>query len=156
MPRSALCRTVGCCCSVVEGSFMLEQSSTNDVLTTLPIRELRSPLPAGERCKAKGRPCGRPLNLVNPQALLAHDADTAAAGAPDVDADEQEQPDHVDEVPVPGGEFEAEVLGRGVVAAIGADQADNKEDGADQHVEAVETGRHEEGRAIDVAREAER
>ena len=31
---------------------------------------------------------------------------------PDIDADEQEQPHHVDEVPVPGGELEAEMLGR--------------------------------------------
>ena len=32
------------------------------------------------------------------------------AVAPDIDADEQEQPHHVDEMPVPGGEFEAEML----------------------------------------------
>src|SRR5437660_1205765 len=44
-----------------------------------------------------------------------------AARAPDVDAGEQEQPDHVDEVPIPGGELEAEVLGRGELAKIGAD-----------------------------------
>src|SRR5471030_1649474 len=32
-------------------------------------------------------------------------ADRRVAGAPPVDADEEEQPDHVDEVPVPGGGF---------------------------------------------------
>jgi hypothetical protein len=33
---------------------------------------------------------------------------------PNVDRSEQEQPDHVDEVPIPGGSFEAGVLaGRG-------------------------------------------
>jgi hypothetical protein len=36
------------------------------------------------------------------------------AGAPDVDGGEQEQPDHVDEVPVPGSGLETEVLLRGV------------------------------------------
>ena len=35
--------------------------------------------------------------------------------------------------------------------AIGADQADDQEDRADDHVGAVEAGRHEEGRAVDVA-----
>src|ERR1700726_4136751 len=61
----------------------------------------------------------------------------AAAGAPDIDADEQEQPDHVDEVPIPGGEFEAEGLGRGELAGIGAQQAHDQENGADQHVDTV-------------------
>src|SRR5262245_63338200 len=75
---------------------------------------------------------------------------------PDVDAGEQEQPDHVDEVPVPGGELEAEVLLRGELAGIGAREADDQEDRADDHVRAVEAGRHEEGRAVDVARVVER
>src|SRR6185437_5450630 len=74
-----------------------------------------------------------------------------AAGAPDIDADEQEQPHHVDEVPVPGGEFEAEVLGRGEMAGVGAQQAHDQEDGADQHMETMEPGRHEEGGAVDIA-----
>src|ERR1700761_5492759 len=74
---------------------------------------------------------------------------------PDIDADEQEQPDPVDEMPVPGGEPEAEMLLWREVAGIGACQADDQEDGADQHVEAVEAGRHEEGRAVDVAGERE-
>src|SRR3954468_16108651 len=78
------------------------------------------------------------------------------AMSPDVDAGEQEQPDHVDEVPVPGGEFEAEMLVRLEVPGIGPDQADQQEDGADQHVEAVKAGGHEEGSTIDVAGEGER
>src|SRR5260370_15517730 len=64
------------------------------------------------------------------------------AVTPDIDTDEQEQPDHVDEMPVPGGEFEAEMLGRAEMPGIGADQADDQEDGADQHIEALEAGRH--------------
>src|SRR5215211_1874115 len=79
-----------------------------------------------------------------------------SAVAPDIDAEEKKQPDHVDEVPVPGGEFEAEMLGWTEVSGIGAEQTDDQEDGADQHVEAVESGRHEEGGAVDVARERKR
>src|ERR1700682_3146038 len=78
------------------------------------------------------------------------------AVAPDIDADEQEQPHHVDEMPVPGGEFEAEMLGRAEMPGIGAEQANQQEDGADQHMETVEAGRHEEGGAVDVAGERER
>src|SRR5271169_6269194 len=87
--------------------------------------------------------------------LFAHHADAAAAGAPDVDAHEQEQPHNVDEMPVPRGELEAEVLGRREMPGIGAGQADDQEDGADQHMEAVEAGRHKEGRAVDVVGEVE-
>ena len=54
-------------------------------------------------------------------------------------------------MPVPGCGFEAEVLLRREVALLRADQADGQEDGADDHVEAVEAGRHEEGRTVDVA-----
>ena len=59
-------------------------------------------------------------------------------------------------MPVPGGEFEAEMLGRAEMPGIGAKQTDDQEDRADQHMEAVEPGRHEEGRAIDIAGERER
>src|SRR3954454_9866876 len=77
------------------------------------------------------------------------------AMTPDVDTDEREQPDHVDEMPVPGGEFEAEMLGRRKMSSHGAEQTHGQEDGADQHVEAMEAGRHEEGRAVDIAAERE-
>ena len=43
-----------------------------------------------------------------------------APAAPDVDGDEQEQPHDVDEVPVPGGRLEAEMLLGGEVALVGA------------------------------------
>src|SRR3954453_12533832 len=70
-----------------------------------------------------------------------------APAAPDVDADEQEQPHDVDEMPVPGRRLEAEMLLRGEVAFVRADQADDQEDRADDDVGAVEARRHEEGRA---------
>src|SRR5262245_52663945 len=59
--------------------------------------------------KAKGRPAGRPFLAHYPQSVRGVAGDFGAA-APHIDTDEQEQPDHVDEVPVPGGELEAEVL----------------------------------------------
>src|SRR5687768_12897227 len=80
----------------------------------------------------------------------------AARIAPDVDAGEEEQPDHVDEMPVPGGGLEAEMLFRPEMALQRADQADGQEDGADDDVGAVEAGRHEEGGAVDVAGKVER
>src|SRR5688500_10177945 len=79
-----------------------------------------------------------------------------APAAPDIDGDEQEQPHDVDEVPVPGGRLEPEMLLGGEVALVGADQADGQEDGADDDMGAVEAGRHEEGGAVDVALKVER
>src|SRR6185312_13002191 len=75
-----------------------------------------------------------------------------APRSPDVDRGEEEQPDHVHEVPVPGGKLEAEMLGRGELARLCTRQADDQEDGANDDMEAVKTGRHEESGAIDVAR----
>src|SRR5215203_5999866 len=71
--------------------------------------------------------------------------DRRAPAAPDVDGDEQEQPDDVDEMPVPGRCFKTEMLARREVAFVGTVQADGQENGADDDVEAVESGRHEEG-----------
>src|SRR5215470_7382447 len=78
-----------------------------------------------------------------------------SARAPHIDAGEQEQPDHVDEMPIPGGEFEAEMLGRSEVSELSADQANDQERRADDHVRAVESRRHEEGGAVDIAAEIE-
>src|SRR5262249_44424431 len=69
-------------------------------------------------------------------------------GAQDIDAGKQEQPNHVDEVPVPGAELEAEMLLGREVSELGADQADDQERRADDHMRAVEAGRHEEGGAV--------
>src|SRR4051812_730880 len=73
-----------------------------------------------------------------------------APAAPDVDADEQEQPHHIDEMPIPGGRLEPEMLLRPEMAFVGADQADGEKDGADDDVRAVEARRHEEGRGVDI------
>src|ERR1700730_3400021 len=76
--------------------------------------------------------------------------------APHIYASEQEQPYHVDEVPVPGGKLESDMLLGRELASQGADQAHNQEDRTDDDMKTMEPGRHEERRAVDVARIMER
>ena len=64
-----------------------------------------------------------------------------AQAAPPVDDDEQEQPDDVDEVPVPRRRLEADVLLGSEVADASAEEAHQQEARADEDVEAVEAGR---------------
>src|SRR3954453_19670983 len=73
------------------------------------------------------------------------------AHAPPVNADEQEQPDDIDEMPVPGGRLETEMMIRLEVAPGGGPQAHGEKNGPDDHMEAVKPGRHEESRGIDAA-----
>src|SRR5688500_6385130 len=82
--------------------------------------------------------------------------DGRAGRAPAVDAGEQEQPYHADEMPVPRGGFEAEMLRRREVAEECAHQADGEEARSDDHVEAMEAGGHEKRRAVDAASEGKR
>ena len=82
-------------------------------------------------------------------------ARTAAAITGDIDCGEQEQPHNINEMPVPGSRFETEMLVSLEVIIGRPHEADEQEDRADDHMEAVEAGRHEEGRAINMAREAE-
>src|SRR4051794_25219465 len=77
------------------------------------------------------------------------------AHAPPIDADKQKQPDDIDEMPVPGGSFEAEVMVRPEMPLPRPPKADGQERGADDHMEAVKPGRHEEGRWIDAVAEME-
>src|SRR5690606_36309797 len=77
------------------------------------------------------------------------------SGTPDIDDGEQEQPDDVDEVPVPGRGLEPDVFLRREVSGIGPVEADDQEDRADDDVKAMEARRHEEVGAVDVAGEAE-
>src|SRR5689334_5804166 len=72
--------------------------------------------------------------------------------APHIDAGEQKQPHDVDEVPIPSREFKPEMLRRLELSCHGAQQADDEKDRADDHMGAVESGRHEKRGAIDVAR----
>ena len=70
-------------------------------------------------------------------------------------ADKQEQPDHINEVPVPVRGFEAKVLFDREMTGQCTEQTNGQEDGADDHVESMEAGGHEECRTIDVAVECE-
>src|SRR3546814_711249 len=70
-----------------------------------------------------------------------------APATPHINDQEQEQPDNVDKVPVPGSSFKTEVLTRCKVSLMRADQIDDQENGADQYVEAVKACRHVKGRA---------
>src|SRR5215204_4205439 len=99
--------------------------------------------------------CTAPQCTASGKAKYSKASAGVGTGAPHIDAGEQEQPDDVDEVPVPGREFEAEMLRRREMAEIGTDQADDQERGADDDMEAMEPGRHEEGRAVDIAAEME-
>lgn len=79
------------------------------------------------------------------------------ARAPPIDANKQEQPNHVHEMPIPSGRFKAEMAFRCEMPLDRADQADKQEGGADNHMEAMEAGGQEEGRRINAtAREWER
>src|SRR5450432_535666 len=79
----------------------------------------------------------------------------AGPGAEEIDAGEQEQPDHVDEMPVPGRGLEAEMMLRLEVAGPRPEEADDQERRPDDDMEAVEARRHEEGRGIDAVLEVE-
>lgn len=63
--------------------------------------------------------------------------------APPVDADEEEQPDDIDEMPIPGRRLEAEMMIRLKMTLIGSDEANDQEDRADDDMETVKAGRHE-------------
>src|SRR5207244_9280776 len=97
----------------------------------------------------KGRPPAAPFHNSSAAASMAGGG-VHRARAPHVDAGEQEQPHHVDEMPVPGAELEAEMLLRREVAEIGADQADDQEGCSDDNMGAVEASRHEESGAVDM------
>src|SRR5580658_2486732 len=88
-------------------------------------------------------------------ALPRRPLDCRAPGAPQVDAAEQEQPNDVDEMPVPGRELEPDVMARRKLAGPSAREANEQENHADDDVRAMKAGRHEEGRAIDRILEGE-
>jgi ATP-binding cassette, subfamily B, bacterial CvaB/MchF/RaxB len=68
-----------------------------------------------------------------------------------VDEDEQAEPHHVDEVPIPGHRFEPEMAGGCEVTLHAAQPDDGQHDGADRHVQTMKAGQHEERRAVDAS-----
>src|SRR5690349_4278419 len=77
------------------------------------------------------------------------------ARTPYIYTSEQEQPHHVDEMPVPGGKFETEMLFRTEMPRHRAQQTNYQEDRTDDNVRAMEARRHEERGTVDVAAEVE-
>src|SRR5579872_4818011 len=59
-------------------------------------------------------------------------------------------------MPIPCGEFKAEVLRRRELSAERTDQTYDQEDRTNDYVGAVKSGRHEKGGAVDVAGIVER
>ena len=65
-----------------------------------------------------------------------------------VNEQEQSNPDHVNEVPVPAGRFKSEVIFLTEVTLAVTQPHDAQHDCTDANVQTVETGQHKEGRTI--------
>ena len=89
---------------------------------------------AGRKTRAKGRKTR--ITLVPHGSCLC---------APPVDGAEQEQPDHINKMPIPSRGLKAKMMVRFKVALARPEIAHDQEGSADDNVEAVETGRHVEG-----------
>ena len=64
------------------------------------------------------------------------------AGSPDINAGEQEQPDDVDKMPIPGCCFKTEMLLGREVALDRSKQTDNQEYRTDDHMGTMKARRH--------------
>ena len=67
-----------------------------------------------------------------------------------VHQDVQEQPHHIDKVPVPSRAFETEVAFRAEVAVLQTQSNKQQHQHAEEYVETVEACEQEEGRAINA------
>ena len=61
-----------------------------------------------------------------------------------VDEGKQEQPDHINEVPIPSRKLEPEVLLGCQITRVHTQQTDRQEDRSDYDVRTMEAGRHGE------------
>lgn len=68
----------------------------------------------------------------------------SAKAAPPIDRNEQEQPNHINEMPIPRGRFKTEMVILGVMAFAGAQITHKQEYGSNKDVKAVKACRHEE------------
>jgi hypothetical protein len=73
--------------------------------------------------------------------------------SPDIDCEEQEQPDNIDKVPIPRRRFKPGMLFRREIALDGAKKAHGQKDRADNNMRPVKSGRHEKGAIESVATE---
>src|SRR4029079_10089066 len=99
----------------------------------------------GESADRPDRPVGRAFPDADGGLLLRTDSRKTLEP---VNEDKESQPDHVDEVPVPGHALEGEVVLRLEVAGQAAKPDHRQHDGAAGDVEAVDPGEHEERRAV--------
>jgi len=94
----------------------------------------------------------RPLKVHSVRALMR----CRYTRAPNIDRGKQEQPDDINEVPVPGRGFETKMMFLCEVAFHCTSKTDRQENGSDDHMETVKAGGHEERGAINVAGKTER
>ena len=80
----------------------------------------------------------------------------ARSGTQNIDDDKKEQPDDVNEVPVPRGGLKPEMALRGEVIGQRAQQAHQQEHRADNHVKTVKSGCHEKCGTVNMAGKPER
>ena len=73
--------------------------------------------------------------------------------APDIDSGKEEEPDNINEVPIPSSRFKADMFLRGEMPLLHAQIANEEEDRSDHNVETMETRGKEEGREEAVATE---
>src|SRR5690606_11307488 len=99
--------------------------------------------------RAKGKlACHKNMPLLNGSTPFS-------ACTPPVNGKEQEQPDHVNEVPIPRRRLETEVMGRREMPLHRPDQADQQKDRSDEHMHAVEPSRHIESGRVNTVGEGE-
>ena len=75
-------------------------------------------------------------------------------GAPSIETKIEKDPHNIHEMPIPGGSLKAPVMPWGEMVGGGAEKANKEEEGADEHMEAVETGGDKEGGPINAVRNA--
>src|SRR6266851_1487523 len=124
-----------------------ERSSRHCGQAGTTLRNPWNSLPRPQRGQRQASPVDRTLNSM---ACVG-----AGPCAEEIDASEQEQPDYVDEMPVPGRGLEPEMMLGLEMAGPCPEEADDQEGGADDDMEAVEARRHEEGGGIDAILEME-
>ena len=94
-----------------------ERSSRHCEQAGTTLRNPWNSLPRPQRGQRQASPVDRTLNSMAGVG--------AGPGAEEIDAGEQEQPDHVDEMPVPGSGLETEVMFRLEMAGSGPEEADD-------------------------------
>src|SRR5258708_13835835 len=100
--------------------------------------------------------CAKLLPVCADRALVTGGMRHARSGrTPHINAGKQEDPDDVDEMPVPGGKLEAKMLRRREMSKIGTQQAHDQERRAADDIRPMKTRRHEASGAVDVAAEIE-